>query len=155
MIGGRINITQKGGTPLFLQSNSKVDDRSNYYNAIKGVTLDDDLYKKYFSSENINYVHDQIKYKVYEMTNKKYFIDKQDRDELKVLMKSIYLKHSTFEQSDKELNKINNLSIIEGSNIIYRNLVSYLKFIKDISTDREILNRPVCVNEDKSLKYKY
>ena len=45
----------------------------------------------YFSSENIEILQNAIRAQVYEKSNKKYIIDKQDSDQLKIIMRAIYL----------------------------------------------------------------
>jgi len=60
-MSGRVNI--EGGTPLFLQEQVPLDDRTNYFNATKYIFQPSELSNTYFSKENINKVHNDIKKK--------------------------------------------------------------------------------------------
>ena len=68
-MSGRVNI--EGGTPLFLQEQIPLDDKTNYFNATKYIFQPSELSNTYFSKENINTVHNDIKKKVYELSQSK------------------------------------------------------------------------------------
>jgi|TARA_A100001015_G_C15037776_1_gene737437 hypothetical protein len=152
-MSGRVNITQKGGTPLFLQTSVEVDDKSNYYSATKHLFQPSKLSNIYFSAENINRVHQLIKERVYDMSNKKYLIDNQNRDELKIIMKSIFLQYSTFSQTNDEIERLNEMAIVEASRIIYTELMSYLKYKEDASSLVIPMSRPAYIHKDNTIKY--
>jgi hypothetical protein len=152
-MSGRVNITQQDGTPLFLQTSVDVDDKSNYYSATKHMLQASGLTNEYFSANNINHVHQLIKERVYEISNKKYLIDNQSRDELKIIMKSIFLQNSTFSQSKDEINRLNEMVVAEAARIIYTELLSYLKYKEDASTLVKPMSRPAYLHNDNSIKY--
>ena len=152
-MSGRVNITQQDGTPLFLQSSIEVDDKSNYYCATKHMLQSSSLTNVYFNSQNINKVHQLIKERVYKMSDQKYLIDNQSRDELKIIMKSVFLQNSTFNHTDEEIASLNEIVVVEASKIIYTELLSYLKYKIDASTLVQPISRPAYLHKDNTIKY--
>ena len=152
-MSGRVNITHRDGTPLFLQTSVEVDDKSNYYCATKHILQASNITNEYFSANNINHVHQLIKERVYALSNNKYLIDNQNRDELKIIMKSIFLQNSTFSHSKDEIKRLNEMVIDEASRIIYTELQSYLKYKEDASTLVTPMSRPAYLHKDNSIKY--
>jgi len=51
-MSGRVNI--EGGTPLFLQEQIPIDDKTSYFNSTKYMLQPNELTNAYFNSENIN-----------------------------------------------------------------------------------------------------
>lgn len=154
-MNGRVNI-QEGGTPMFLYENVKVDDKSNYYNATKYMFQSNKLTEKYFSNKNIELVHQNIKKKVYFMTNNKYIIDNQDIITLKTIMRSIFLQYSSMdsEDIDKDINNINIMVIDYCSKNIVSEIKTYFKYKKDVSTLALPLENPVYIQNDNTLEFK-
>jgi len=58
-MSGRVNI--EGGTPLFLQDNIPIDDKTSYFNATKYIFQPSQLTNTYFNKDNIEHVHQSIK----------------------------------------------------------------------------------------------
>jgi hypothetical protein len=48
----------------------------------------------FFSEANINYLQDEIRYRVWEKSGKKHIIDRQRPDDLKIIMRAYYLQYS-------------------------------------------------------------
>ncbi len=151
---GRINLKQENGTPLYFQDMILNNDRSNYSNALKYTLEDSDLSKRYFSEENIRIIQLAIRNKVYEKTNYKYKINNQDADQLKMIMKSIYLQHSLNKNSDivGQINNLNNKVIEYCVPNVYSELMSYMKYREDISTLPVPPSLPQNLCDDKTLE---
>jgi len=128
-MSGRVNI--EGGTPLFLQEQIPLDDKTSYFNATKYIFQPSELSNSYFSKENINKVHNDIKKKVYELSKSKYVIDDQDTDVLKVIMRSIFLQYSkfNFDNIKEQINQLNHMVIEYSSNSIHNEIIGYIKKI--------------------------
>jgi hypothetical protein len=90
---GRIDL-MSSGTPLFLQDQIKIDDKTNYYNTIKHSLEPSRLSKAFLSYENRIIIQNGIKAGVYKASNEQYIIDKQDDDVLNSIMTGIYLQYS-------------------------------------------------------------
>jgi hypothetical protein len=153
-MSGRVNI--EGGTPLFLQEQVPLDDKTNYFNATKYIFQPSELSNAYFSKENINKVHNDIKKKVYELSQHKYVIDDQDTDVLKVIMRSIFLQYSKFqfENIKKQIDHLNSMVIEYSSNNIFGEIHGYLKYKEDASNMYTLMDRPVYLHNDNTLELK-
>lgn len=153
-MSGRVNI--EGGTPLFLQEQIPLDDKTNYFNATKYIFQPSELSNAYFSKENIHQVHNDIKKKVYELSQHKYVIDDQDTDVLKVIMRSIFLQYSKFqfENIKKQIDHLNAMVIDYSSNSIFGEIHGYLKYKEDASNMYTLMDRPVYLHNDNTLELK-
>ena len=153
-MSGRVNI--EGGTPFFLKEQVPLDDKTNYFNATKYIFQPSELSNTYFSKENINNVHNDIKKKVYELSQNKYVIDDQDMDTLKVIMRSIFLQYSKFQfdNINKQIEHLNKMVIDYSSNSIFGEIQGYLKYKKDASTMYTPIERPIYLHNDNSLELK-
>lgn len=155
-MNGRVNIMNESGSPFFLYEPVKVDDKSNYYNATKYMFQPNELSKKYFSKENIELVHQNIKRKVYEITNNKYVIDNQDIITLKTIMRSIFLQYSSLNNHDvdNDIKNINNKVVDFCSKNIVSEITTYFKYKKDVSSLAQPIERPVYLHNDNTLEFK-
>ena len=93
-MNGRINLNptnQENGTPLFIQDLIPKNE-TNYYNATQHM-LSSSLLSTTFSLENIELIQNAIRSEIYKKLNK-HIIDKQDYDQLKIIMRSIFLQYS-------------------------------------------------------------
>lgn len=153
-MSGRVNI--EGGTPFFLKEQIPLDDKTNYFNATKYIFQPSELSNTYFSKENINKVHNDIKRKVYDLSQQKYVIDDQDMDVLKVIMRSIFLQYSKFqfENIKQQVDHLNSMVVEYSSNNIYGEINGYLKYKKDASSMYTLMERPVYLHNDNSLELK-
>lgn len=155
-MSGRVNIMEPGGTPLFLQENVKIDDKTSYYNSTKYMLQPNELTNTYFNSENIDLVHRTIKKKVYEMTKNKYVIDNQDITTLKTIMRSVFLQYSQLNTYNvkEDIKKLNTIVINYCSNNIVNEIESYLKYKRDVSTIAMPIEHPVYLHNDNTLEFK-
>lgn len=155
-MSGRINIMEPGGTPLFLQENVKIDDKTSYYNSTKYMLQPNELTNSFFNYENINLIHQNIKKKVYENTNRKYVIDNQDIPTLKTIMRSIFLQYSKLNHNKvhEDINELNRLVINYCTKNIIGEIESYLKYKRDVSTIAMPIEHPVYLHNDNTLEFK-
>lgn len=153
-MSGRVDI--EGGTPFFLKEQIPLDDKTNYFNATKYTFQPSELSNTYFSKENINKVHNDIKKKVYDLSQQKYVIDDQNMDVLKVIMRSIFLQYSKFQFDNikQQVNEMNVMVVDYSSNNIFGEIQGYLKYKKDASNMYTLMDRPVYLHNDNSLELK-
>lgn len=88
---------------------------------------------------------------IFKKTNGKYMIEKQDETDLSPIMKWIYSEHGKsycVKPSDvrKEVTFLDNLVVKEVVPGIMSNIVSYLRYMKDVFGQRQILDRPINVS---------
>jgi len=153
-MSGRVNI--EGGTPLFLQESIPIDDKTSYYNATKYMSQPSQLSNTYFSSENIQIVHNDIKKKVYELSEHKYVIDDQNIDTLKVIMRGIYLQYSKFHFTNikEQIESLNQQVVDYSASNIFGEIQGYIKYKHDASNMHVPNELPVYLHNDNTLELK-
>ena len=125
-----------GETPMFNNTEG---------NSLKGIHETSGVSETYFSRENIEYLHKKIILGVYEKSQYKYKIGKQSEDELKIVMKSIYLQYGQnldckiTEQVDSLNTRVLKYCI---DNIIL-GIKQYIGYVEDVSSDIKLMDRPV------------
>jgi hypothetical protein len=151
-INGRIDLTNSG-TPLFLQDQIKLDDKTNYYNTIKYSLEPSLLSKTFLSYENRIIIQNGIKAGVYRLSNKKYIIDKQDDDVLNSIMTGIYL-HYALNKSDnikQQVEDLNKLVINYCVPKVYGEIKGYMQYKFDASTLNVPMSNPISTYNSKEL----
>lgn len=153
-MSGRVNI--ENGTPVFLQDQVRVDDKTSYFNATKYMFQPSLLSNTYFGYENINHVHQSIKKKVYELSNK-YVIDDQNLDVLKVIMRSIFLQYSNFQLENiaGQIHELNERVIDYCSHQILGEIDGYLKYKATASSLYVPMENPVYLHNDHTIELKH
>lgn len=134
---GRVDITNGGAleVPTFYKR-QPVDNSSFYAEAVQGNFSRNSVSDLFFSCNNIDVLHDGIRYKIYQLTNGKHTIGRQSDQDLKIIMRSIYLQYSKNLPNNivgqvKELNsKVLEWSVHE----ILSNIKQYDKYVIDVST---------------------
>jgi hypothetical protein len=149
---GRIDL-MTSGTPLFLQDQIKLDDKTNYYNTIKYSLEPCLLSKTFLSYENRIIIQNGIKAGVYKLSNKQYIIDKQDDDVLNSIMTGIYLQYA-LNQCDnikKQVEDLNKLVIEYCVPKVFGEIKGYMQYKFDASTLVMPLMNPVSTYNSKEL----
>ena len=115
---------------------------TSYSNSMNGLWYNTVLSNSYFSSENIKYIHDNVRHIVFKKTN--YIIDKQNIDTLKNIMRSFFLKFSKNNKANlkNQIFVLNNLVIEFCVKEIIPSLESYLKYIEDVSRIPDPIHHP-------------
>lgn len=136
---GRVNIMgdsiETSEFPLYEQNNNG---NLFYKNeALKSIQTNTELSNLFFSSENIKNLQITIRYRVWIRSKKKYLIGDQSENELKLIMRSIFLQNGKFNNNNiinqiKELNElvcnysVSNITSNIEMYLAYKNTVSYL-----------------------------
>jgi hypothetical protein len=139
---GRIHLEQPNTAALFSMYERVAIPSTN---EINGAWESSPLSMAFFSNKNINILQNGIRAGVYEKTNQRHIIDKQDIDQLKIIMKSIYLEHATHNPTNitEQITKLNTIVLNYCIEQVYIELISYLKYINDITTMQIPMDRPV------------
>jgi len=136
-LNGRIDIITSS-PKLNIESYKTAPVDNTYYSkeAIQGQFTSNQLTELFFSATNINALQEGIRYKVYTQSNNKYIIGRQSDQELKIIMRSIYLQYGKNLDTDcigqtRELNKrVLDAAVPE----ILSNLYQYETYKRDAST---------------------
>jgi hypothetical protein len=102
--------------------------------SLYGIQETSKLNQLYFSKKNMDIIQNNIRYTVYNKTNKKHIIDKQSDIELQIIMRSMYLQHSpNLEYNYKEqLEYLNKLVVDWCVEKIIPQLEQYIGYLKEV-----------------------
>ena len=153
---GRINIMGPIGPQFKFADKIPIKETCNFNNALRGTWVDTPLSVLFFSEENIKLLQKNIQGGVYKKSNNQFVIGEQSCDELKIIMRSIFLQHSQNLSYDitKQIKELNALVIDFAVNQIYNSAISYLKFKRDVSNAPTIMETPVSSNTKDVLEFK-
>ena len=124
---------------------------------LKGIWSSDAISDRFFSQGNVDYIQSQIQERIYQKTQGKYTIDKQDSTALFVIMRGFFLQYSTNNDDniDKQLYKLNEIVLGYCVDNVYSELNMYVKYLYDASTLAVPLSTPILSNmKDKTLEFK-
>jgi hypothetical protein len=131
----------------------------NYDDSLSGIMQDSVLSRVYFSRQNINNIQRKIIDGVFNKSYGKLNIANQSDNELKIIMRSIYLEHSKnvdckIQEQISELNKLVLLYCIDN---IMVNATQYINYIREIKKPIETMSNPanVGVSGTKTLQEKH
>lgn len=133
------------------------NDNKSETNPIKNLVAETLLSQMFFSAQNIQSIQNIIRFLVHKHSN--VVIDNQSREELLIIMRSVYLEYSSHppiidsNSSDEEKRKlgpkytaeVGRLNEITVNQIIPRilsGLQQYLDYIRDASEPQKIMERP-------------
>jgi hypothetical protein len=154
---GRMDLlSYQGGTPLFLKDQIPTNSKCHYFNAMKHTLQNSELSVLFFSSKNIIIIENAIKVGVYEMSNRVHVIDTQDRDQLYVIMRAVFLQYSLNQPDNitQQIEVLNSRVVSYCVPRIYGEIQSYLQYRKDISTLAVPMENPAYYHKDTTVEFK-
>jgi len=124
-----------------------------YQDAMQGFFEPNDLSKQFFSNDNVKALQDGMSSGVSALSNNRYLVPPQNKDNLSIIMRSIFMSHATFsptvptETQVADLNqKVLNYAVPQ----LYSSAQSYEQYLKDQSTLVTPLTQPL--NHDRNYK---
>lgn len=144
---GRVNILQPPSFEdrLKLYDRVEVEQPVTYRDALEGIWTTNELSDKFFDKNNINHLQKLIQYGVFKYSNGQYKISIQPENELKIIMRSIYLQHSKnlpYHIQD-QINALNKLVLNYCIPQIYSEAKLYKGYLKDVSNLPMPINNPI------------
>lgn len=155
---GRVNISGYNPDARF-QLYDRIpagNNNTGYQEALTGNWSSNKLSNQFFSKQNIENLQQLMKRGVYQRSNGKIQIGNQDEDTLKIIMRSIFLQHSTnlpFD-IDGQVKAINKLVLDYSIPQLCSEARAYIKYKHDVSTLVTPIQRPVSTYKDQSLEFK-
>jgi hypothetical protein len=152
---GRIDISpNENGTPFFVQDKIDKNEKTNYSNAMQGLMENSLLSITFFSSDNIESIQNTLRSEIYKLTNQQYKIDIQDADQLKIIMRSVFLQYSSNNNDniDGQIRQLNQKVLGYAIPQVHNELISYIKYKKDISSPPSLMQLPQSLAIDKTLE---
>lgn len=135
---GRVNIVQPDIDSLLAMSDKIHTDNkcSSYNDAMTGVWYNTQLSNLFFSKENISALQHGIIQGVYTLSSGQYIIGNQSCDELKTIMRSIFLQNSTNlrENIKGQVRELNKIVLDYAVKQVYGEAQGYVQYKKDVST---------------------
>ncbi len=101
----------------------------------KGMMATTHVSQLFFSVKNVEALQHGIRYGVYKRTCKRHVISNQSNDELKVIMRSVYLQHSKNLSYDilEQVRELNGKVLNYAIDYVVKELDMYERYRKDVS----------------------
>ena len=154
---GRIYIPTLKTQDQFKMYDKIPSKETSFREALTGNWQETDLSCKFFSLENIQILNKAIINGVKEQSNGLYNIGIQDQDELKIIMRAIYLENAKnlLTNIPQQVNALNQLVLQYSIPQILSSLKSYAKYMHDITNMYTLMDRPIYSNvDDKTVEFK-
>ena len=112
------------------------------------------LSNTFFSLENIEIIQNAIRAEIYKKSNNTYIIDNQDYDQIKIIMRSVFLQYALHRDDNirGQIEDLNKVVLDFCVPQVYSELVSYMKYKKDISTLPVPMDNPTYFSNDKTME---
>lgn len=151
---GRINIMSPPNQLALYDTPPEMS--TSYTDALNGGWESTPLSKAFFSKENINIIQNGIRAGVYNMSNQQYVIGTQSYDELKIIMRAIFLQHSVNLATNlsQQINDLNQMVLEYCVPRVFGEAKGYMKYVYDASTLAVPMARPLSSNKEKILELK-
>ena len=156
---GRVNImTPDIGTVFAMQDRIPVGVNDvDYRGAMTGNWYDTALSDAFFSGRNIQIIQNGIRAGVYQRSNGQYIVGEQNRDELLIVMRSVFLQYSKNLPNEirEQIERLNKLVLDYAIGQVYGEAQGYMKYKYDASNMYEPIARPaMSTTNDKQLLLK-
>jgi hypothetical protein len=116
----------------------------NYGDSLTGIMQESVLSRVYFSHRNIDNLQQKIIDTIYNESKGKLSIGKQSANELKIIMRSIYLEHSKNVECkiQEQVSQLNKLVLNYCVKNIMVNATQYVNYIRELKKPTEIMDNP-------------
>jgi hypothetical protein len=156
---GRVNIMSPDTNALFAMKDRihAGGENTDFRQAMTGNWYDTKLSDAFFSAQNIQALQNGLRAGVYQRSNGQYLIGEQNPDELKIVMRGVFLQYSRNEVSNipGQIVALNKIVLDYAIGQVYGEAEGYMKYRHDASTMYEPIARPVMSNvNDKQLVLK-
>lgn len=150
---GRVDIITPPSSDILFKMKEQVshENKSTDYNeAIKGEIEDNILAKVFFSKENIDILQDGLRAGVYNMSEGNFKIPPQNVNNLKIIMRRVYLQHTTHDLNNVkgEVERLNQIILNSIIPEVYNSAISYNKYRIDQSSLVSPLELPKQIDRD-------
>lgn len=155
---GRVDIVNRTQAPdisnLFaMYDKIPANQCTTFRDATIGQWEETPLSKAYFSKQNIQIIQNGIRAGVFEKSNEQYIISPVNCNELKVIMRSIFMQHTINQQTNipGQIAQLNQMVLDYCIFKVYSEAQSYKKYLQDVSTLPVPLSTPIVeVQKDKN-----
>jgi hypothetical protein len=135
---GRINVMQPPNQEILFKMTERIaikNKATDYSNAISGMLEETMLSRVFFCGENIDMVQKDLRVGVYNMSKQTYMVPTQNIDNLKTIMRSIFIEHANEGGNiTNEVARLNKMVLDYSIPSVYNAAVSHEKYLLDQST---------------------
>ena len=121
--------------------------------SISSLQTSSPLSKTFFSEDNVYSLQQQIRYKIFLMSNGKHTIPNQDPEQLSIVMRSIFLQYA-LNNPDKILDQVLTLNkkIVDYCvNQIWVEIKQYFGYLRDIDQGMVPIDREMNLSKDSQI----
>ena len=157
IVNGRVDLmtsTDREILPQLTTRDNPSFSNTSYTEALTGDWEASVLSRAYFSSQNIQILHNAMRAGVYERSNGKFVIPEQSTDTLKVIMRSVFIQDAKHRPTDI-VGQIEEMNAVVTSHCVgqlYGELVGYMNYKRDVSTLRVPMDHPIHFSGKKTLE---
>lgn len=155
---GRVDIKGPNTSTLFeMYDKIPANQCATFRNPTEGLWDETYLSQAFFSKENIQILQNGIRAGIYQKSNGQYVIAPQDCDSLKIIMRSVYLQHSSNQLTKitQQIVELNKIVLDYAIKQVYSEAQGYMKYLDDASTLVVPISHPVMAdNTDRELEFK-
>lgn len=135
---GRVNIMDTPSTNVIFSMQERVglkNKPTEYREALTGVWESNVLSQVFFSAENVQIIQNGLRAGVYKLSNNQFVIPPQNIDNLKIIMRSIYLQYAEHypDKIREQVERLNGLVLEYAVPSVYNEAVGYMKYREDQS----------------------
>tara|TARA_B100001559_G_C16467256_1_gene607192 strand:- start:762 stop:1256 length:495 start_codon:yes stop_codon:yes gene_type:complete len=152
-----INITGPNKTAVFtLSDRIPIDHTVSFRDALTKDIYNNKntLYDHFFNDSNINTLQLEIQRGVKQMSNNQYNVGKQNEDQLKMIMNSIFVENSRNQNTDaaSAIKSLNTLVLQYAIPQVFNSVESHIKYKRDITNIATPMSNPVMTTKNKQLR---
>ncbi len=155
---GRIDIEGPSADVRFsMWDKIPVNQITTFRDALTGNWTDTDLSNAFFSKENMQIVQNGLRSEVYRLSNSEYTIGQQDNDELKIIMRALYLESAVNLPTNirEQVATLNEHVLRHCVPKLMNEIRAYLKYKRDASNMYTVMSWPAYDNvKGKTLELK-
>jgi len=155
---GRVDIQTPNTSTLFnMYDKIPVHQCVTFRNPTEGQWENTILSETFFSAKNMQIIQNGLRAGVYEKSNGQYIISQQSCDDLKIIMRAIFLESAVNLPNNitEQVEQLNQMVLDSTIPRVYSEAVGYQKYITDASTMYTPIDHPVMSkNNDKQLELK-
>lgn len=152
-----VSTLRRTDTRLSLSDKIPINECSSYLDALVGNWDNTILSCAFFSANNIQILQNGLRYGVFEKSNGQYIVGEQSCDQLKIIMRSIFLQYSKNQDTDitGQIADLNAKVIHYSVTQVLGEAEGYIKYMRDINTPLIPIARPILsYTNDKTLEFK-
>jgi len=153
---GRINLLN-APNPMIMYDRIPVKTPVEFREALTGTWESSRLSKAFFSAENQQIIQNGIRAGVYQASGNQYVIAPQSFDQIKIIMRAIFLQNSRNhpENVTGQIDELNRLVLQHAVPKLVGEAKGYMNYLRDASTIAMPLSAPInTMSRDKTLELK-